>query len=220
MLSSITTDGLTLWALAACSALSIVLGLIVAFTHTRTASYTRNFAITLVVLPILVQAVMMMVNGNLGTAVAILGAFSLVRFRSIPGTSREIVAVFFAMAVGLATGTGYIGFAILLTIALSAVLLILHAVHAFDSTRSKQTLKITIPENVDHHDAFDEVFEKYVLTPELKTIKTKNMGSLYELEYGVEMPRTIDRKKFMDDLRVRNGNLAITIFESQLEGGL
>lgn len=220
MLSSVTAAGMTLEALAICTAASLLLGLIVAFVHTKTSHYTKNFAVTLVILPMLVQSVMMMVNGNLGTGVAILGAFSLVRFRSIPGTSREIVSVFFAMAVGLATGTGFVGFAVLATLVVSLVLLALHWLHVFDSSDTSQTLQVTMPENINHQDALQPVFDNHKVEPNLVKIKTKNMGSLYELTYSVNLPSSVDRKRFIDDLRVRNGNLSIVLFEREVEGGL
>ena len=220
MLSSITAGGLTIANLAICSALSIILGLIIAFVHKRTTKTSKNFAVTLVVLPILVQIVMMMVSGNIGTGIAIMGAFSLVRFRSIPGTSREIVSVFFAMAIGLATGTGFIGFAIIATAVISLVLILLTTTNIFGASKETHTLKITLPEDADHDEALSPVFTSHKVTSTLKQVKTKNMGSLYELTYSLEMPGSINRKKFLDDLRVRNGNLAITLFESELEGGL
>jgi hypothetical protein len=219
MLESIYGTQLTVQSLIICSMLSIVLGMVVAFVHTRTARYSKNFAITLVVLPVLVQSVMM-VNGNLGTGIAILGAFSLVRFRSIPGTSREIVSVFFAMAVGLATGTGYVIFAVCATVLIAIVLLALHRLHVFEPSARRQLLKITMPEDTDHMAAFVPVLEKRDVSAELETIKTKNMGSLYELTYGVKLPATLDPKVLMDDLRIANGNLAIAIFESSSEEGL
>lgn len=220
MLTSIYGTELTVASLLICSALSLVLGLIVALVHTKTTSYTRNFAMTLMVLPILVQSVMMMVNGNLGTGIAILGAFSLVRFRSIPGTSREIVSVFFAMAVGLATGTGYVGFAIFATVVISLVLLAFHKFRIFESAAEQQLLKITMPDDMNYTEEFDPVFKKHNVTAKLEKIKTKNMGSLYELTYTLTLSKTADWKLLVDDLRVHNGNLAIALFEGETEGGL
>lgn len=220
MLDSIMAGGLTLPSLIICSIVSLVLGLVVALVHVRTTKHTKNLAVALVVLPILVQIVMMMVNGNLGIGVAILGAFSLVRFRSIPGTSREIVSVFFAMAIGLATGTGYIGFALLATILIGTVLLILSSVSLFAQRGSSEQLKITLPEDADYQTILADVFNEHAVVAELTKIKTKNMGSLYELTFSVELPSEIDRKQFIDDIRVRNSNLPIVLFQSSLEGGL
>jgi uncharacterized membrane protein YhiD involved in acid resistance len=220
MLGSIINGGLTPENFLLCSALALVLGAIVAFVHAKTASYSRNFTTTLVILPILVQVVIMMVNGNLGTGVAILGAFSLVRFRSIPGTSREIASVFFAMSIGLATGTGYIGFAIIATIIISLTLWLLNSFELFGRSNSRQTLRITLPDDVDHESTLGPVFEKHQAAATLEMIKTINMGSLYELEYTVTLPGSLSRKTFLDDLRTRNGNLAITLYETHIKGGL
>lgn len=220
MLDSITAGGLTPLNFILCSTLAILLGATVAFVHARTARYTKNFTTTLVVLPILVQVVIMMVNGDLGTGVAILGAFSLVRFRSIPGTSREIASVFFAMSIGLATGTGYIGFAIIATIIISAVLFTFTKFDVFGKDSQQQTLRITLPDDVDHETTLQPIFDKHKVQAKLEMTKTKNMGSLYELEFSLRLPQNVSRKTFIDELRTRNTNLAITMYETQAEGGL
>ncbi len=220
MLSSIYGTTLNLKALLICSALSLILGLVVAFVHTKTTRFTKNFAITLVVLPILVQSVMMLVNGNLGTGIAILGAFSLVRFRSIPGTSREIVSVFFAMAVGLATGTGYVAFAVFATLAIALVLLALAKFNIFEPSGAEQQLRITMPDDTDHEASFNPVFKEHGVTANLERIRTKNMGSLYELTYRVKLPSGVNPKSLLDDLRIKNGNLSIALFDGEIEGGL
>ena len=220
MLSSIYGTELTVTSLLICSALSLLLGLVVAFVHSKTTTYTKNFAVTLVILPLLVQSVMMMVNGNLGTGIAILGAFSLVRFRSIPGTSREIVSVFFAMAIGLATGTGYIGFALFATVVIALVLTVLSKIRLFEPAGHDRLLKITMPEDTDHIAVFQPVFVSHNVDATLEKIKTKNMGSLFELTYRVRLLEGDDPKLLLDDLRVRNGNLPIALFDGQFEGGL
>lgn len=220
MLNSVYGTTLTLEALLLCSVLSLALGLIVAFVHSKTTRYTKNFAITLVILPILVQSVMMLVNGNLGTGIAILGAFSLVRFRSIPGTSREIVSVFFAMAVGLATGTGYVVFAVFATLAISLVLLALAKFRIFEPSGAEQQLRITMPDDTDHVAMFNPVFEEHGVIATLERLRTKNMGSLYELTYRVKLPKEANPKSLLDDLRIKNGNLAIALIDGEIEGGL
>lgn len=220
MLSSITAAGLTPQNLAICAGVSVLLGLIVAFVHAKTAKYSKNFITTLVVLPLLVMGVMMMVNGNLGTGIAIMGAFSLVRFRSIPGTSREIVSVFFAMSIGLATGTGYVGFALMMTAAISLVLVLMSSLKLFQPRIASQRLIVTLPEDSEYDTALQPVFDKYGVKAELEQIRTKNMGSLLEATYDAKIPSKVNRKQFIDDLRVRNGNLAITLYSTNAEGGL
>lgn len=220
MFNSIISAGLTVEGLAICSLVSVICGLIIAFTHTRTTTFTKNFAITLVSLPILVMAVMMMVNGNLGTGVAIMGAFGLVRFRSLPGTSREIVSVFFAMAMGLATGTGYVMFALAATLAISAMLVILTKISLFDSPDTRQVLRITMPEDSDAKELLNPVFESFGVKATVLQTRLKNMGSLFELTYDVTLPRDLNQKEFIDELRIRNRNLALILSKNEFEGGL
>lgn len=193
-----------------CSLSSILLGIGVAFIHMYKNSYSRNFVVTLALLPAMVQIVIMLVNGNIGTGVAVMGAFSLVRFRSLPGGAREIGSIFFAMAVGLATGTGYIAAAFIFLVFIGLTTVFLTAVRFGESREEEKDLKITIPENLDYSGVFDDLFGKYTTKAVLDRVKTTNMGSLYELHYRVVLKdRSID-KNFLDELRCRNGNLNIS----------
>ncbi|MDE5586896.1 MAG: DUF4956 domain-containing protein, partial [Bacilli bacterium] len=160
-LFSDTSSNVELSSILICSIVSIVLGFVIAFTHMKTSKYNKNFLITLVVLPVLVQVVMIMVNGNLGTSVAIAGAFSLVRFRSLPGTSKEILSVFFAMTVGIITGVGHVLFAAIITGIVSFVIFLFNAIPLFDSDNKERILKVTVPENLDYTSMFNEIFEQY-----------------------------------------------------------
>lgn len=211
MFESIFSDTLTLESVLLSIIVSLLLGLFVAYIHIRTTKYTKNFIITLSILPLLVQIVMMMVNGNLGTSVAVLGAFSLIRFRSIPGNSREITSIFFAMAIGLATGMGQLILAIMLTIIIGFVLFILSKSKFGEQKISDQVLKITIPETLDYNNVFNDIFNEYLEEYKLFQVKTTSMGSLYELSYKVSLKDDLCSKKLMDDIRVRNGNLKIVL---------
>ena len=191
--------------------IAIILGFIIALVHKKTSRYSKNFLITISLLPILVEAVMLMVNGNLGTSVAIMGAFSLVRFRSIPGTSKEILIVFFAMAVGLSCGMGQIWFAIILTLIGSLMLIILSKVNIFDKSKDEKTLKILIPENLEYDTVFEDIFNECTNKVVLEKTKTTNMGSMFELSYKVKIKSGISEKEFIDKLRTRNGNLKISL---------
>lgn len=164
---------------------------------------------TLAILPAVVQAVIMLVNGNLGTGVAVMGAFGLVRFRSAPGNAREIGSVFLAMAIGLATGMGYLGIAVLLLLIIGAAILILTGIPFGSQSFSQKELKVTIPENLDYAGIFDDLFEKYTKSAELMKVRTTNMGSLYELCYRIELKKEEEEKAMLDDIRCRNGNLTI-----------
>ena len=213
MLNSILTEtvssGITLPQLVICTLTSLGLGLALAFLHTYRNTSSRNFVMTLAILPAVVQAVIMLVNGNLGTGVAVMGAFGLVRFRSAPGNAREIGSVFLAMAIGLATGMGYLGIAVLLLIIIGAAILVLAAVTFGSQSYAQKELKVTIPENLDYARIFDDLFETYTKRAVLMKVRTTNMGSLYELCYRIELKKEEEEKAMLDDIRCRNGNLTI-----------
>lgn len=210
ILSNITGT-LTVSEAIICTLVSLVLGFIIAAAYMASGEYTKNFAMTLVLLPALVQLVIMMVNGNLGTSVAVLGTFSLVRFRSAPGSSREISSIFFTMAVGLATGMGFLGFAVMITVLLSAVFLILSKTAFGEGRRGKRILKITIPENLEYEGVFQDIFETYTVRHDLERVKTTNLGSMFELSYQVQMKKNIGEKEMIDAIRCRNGNLTVLL---------
>ncbi|MCQ2520705.1 MAG: DUF4956 domain-containing protein [Lachnospiraceae bacterium] len=215
MLESILNSGngnltLTIGNLLICSLISVVLGVVIAACYMHCSEkYSKSFVVTLVILPVLVQAVITMVNGNLGTGVAIVGAFSLVRFRSIPGNAKEIGSVFFTMAVGLATGMGYIGYAAILTVMVSAVMIILAKTGFGVKKSTDKQLKITIPENLNYTDLFDDIFKKYLCEYKLLKAKTTNLGSMFELTYSIRLADEQKEKEMIDEIRVRNGNLTV-----------
>lgn len=214
MLNSIfseTASSVLLSSILLCSIVSIILGVVIALTHKQTSKYNKNFLVTLSILPLLVQTIIIMVNGNLGTSVAIMGAFSLVRFRSLPGTSKEILSVFFAMTVGLATGMGHLVFAIIITIIGSLAIFILSKLALFNKNKKEKILKIMIPENLDYTNIFDDIFETYTEKVELEQVKTTNMGSMFDLSYRIILNENVNEKEFLDDLRVKNGNLKVMI---------
>ncbi len=199
---------------------AIILGLLIALIYKKTGKYTKNFLITLSILPLLVEIVIIMVNGNLGTSVAIVGAFSLVRFRSIPGTSKEILSVFFAMSIGLILGMGYVFFAVIMTIIIAICFLLFHNVKLFDKNNLEKQLRITMPEDLDYTSVFNEVFNKYLDNYKLIQTKTINMGSLFDLSYRVTLKKDVSEKDFIDDLRIKNGNLRIILTHDLTENDL
>ena len=213
MLESILTSQtqLSIINLLICSATSLILGIVIALVHMYKSKYTKNFIITLTLLPILVQSVILMVNGNLGTSIAIVGAFSLVRFRSLPGTSKEILSVFFAMAIGLATGMGQIVFAIIITLLVSLTLILLTKLKFGNVNEKLKILKINIPDNLDYTEVFDDVFKKYLTEYTINKVKTVNLGSLFEITYTITLKKDINEKEFLDELRLRNSNLKIIL---------
>ncbi|WP_053982558.1 DUF4956 domain-containing protein [Niameybacter massiliensis] len=205
----LTSSDLTLKLIVLCTMTSILAGFVISYIYMYTGKYTKNFSIALVILPVLIQVVIMLVNGNLGTSVAVLGAFSLVRFRSVPGSSKEICSIFFAMAIGLATGMGYLTFALLATVIVGLIFVILYKTSFGEVKQDEKELRITIPENLDYTEIFDDLFETYTSEYTLDKVKTTNLGSMYELHYHIILKDQTKEKNFIDDLRCRNGNLTI-----------
>ena len=211
MLNSIFAGEQTLISLIVCLVSAMVLGVLTALVFLYKSKHSAGFALTLALLPMAVAVVIMLVNGNLGVGVAVAGAFTLGRFRSVPGTAREIAAIFTAMALGLALGMGYIGIAVIFFVLISIFTLILTAVNFGAGSKNEKTLKITIPESFNYDGLFDEVFEKFGVRANLRKIKTTNMGTLFELTYDAVFPEGGIPKEFIDELRTRNGNLNIVV---------
>ncbi|RYD04941.1 cell dividion protein FtsZ [Desulforamulus aquiferis] len=192
-----------------CTVASLFLGLGVAYIYMYRSIYTKNFVVTLALLPAMVQIVIMLVNGNIGTGIAVMGAFSLVRFRSVPGSAREISSIFLAMAVGLATGMGYLGAAAMFLMIIGAMTILLATTGFGEQKKTEKELKITIHESLDYSGIFDDLFERYTKSAELIRVKTTNMGSLYELQYHIVLTNQSTEKELLDQIRCRNGNLNI-----------
>lgn len=207
--SSVIDSELTLSAFLLCTLVSLALGVGVALVNRFHARSSQSFAVTLAILPAVVQVVIMLVNGNIGAGVAVAGAFGLVRFRSAPGTAREIGVLFLAMAIGLATGMGYLLLAALAFVLIAAALLGLTAAGFGRSGPAERILKITIPENLDYEGLFDDILQEYTRAYSLLKVKTASMGTLYELEYRIVLREERIPKAFLDALRCRNGNLNI-----------
>lgn len=201
-----------------CVACSLVIGLILTLAYTVRARYTKSFVITLATLPAVVCVVIMMVNGNIGTGVAVAGAFSLVRFRSVPGSAKEIGMLFLAMGSGLIAGMGYIGYAFLFSIILSAVYLLYNMLNIGSKKSSSRykSIRITIPEDLDYTGVFDPVFAEYTSSFELTKVKTVNMGSMFRLTYDIRLKDPALEKELIDRIRERNGNLEITVSNQEL----
>ncbi|MGI6030095.1 MAG: DUF4956 domain-containing protein [Eubacteriales bacterium] len=196
-----------------CVGVSLILGLLLCAMTGWQSRSSRSLTITLALLPAVVCVVIMMVNGNVGTGVAVAGAFSLVRFRSAPGTAREISAIFVAMGTGLITGMGYLGYAALFTLLLGAATMAYTALsfRLGKGGPTYRTLHITVPEDLDYIGVFEPVLEQFTRQYSLTQVKTTNMGSLFKLTYEVTMKDAALEKKFIDQLRLRNGNLEISL---------
>ena len=196
-----------------CIFTALVVGLILAVSYMYRTRYTKSFVVTLALLPAVVCVVIMMVNGNVGAGVAVAGAFSLVRFRSVPGTAKEITMLFLAMGAGLIAGMGYLAFAVLFTIIMCLVNLLYNQLDfGFKKNAALyKTLNITIPEDLDYTGVFETILSEYTTSYELVRVKTTNMGSLFRLTYNVILKDSAKEKNLIDELRCRNGNLEITV---------
>ncbi len=194
-----------------CTAASLILGFILSaiYLYSSKGKCSKSFAISVAILPAVVQMVIILVSGNLGAGVAVVGAFSLVRFRSAPGTSKEISIIFLAMAIGLASGMGYITFAIIFLALIALVFLILTKSPFAENKTDEKTLRITIPETLDYTGVFDDIFDEYTHKSSLVKVKTTNLGSMFELTYDIILKDSTKEKSMLDDIRCRNGNLTI-----------
>ena len=189
-----------------CTLCSLLTGAFIAFFYRLTEKTTKSFLLTLVILPAVIQMVIMLVNGNIGAGVAVAGAFSLVRFRSAPGSGKEITNIFLAMAAGLATGMGYLGIAALFTVIITLTGFIITKVHPEDD--SERILRITVPEDLDYEGVFEEILDTYTRHYELISVRTAGMGTVFKLEYRV-IPKNMNSHEMIDKIRERNGNLEI-----------
>jgi len=208
----------TVGSLLLCTACSLIFGLSVAGVYMFRNQYSKSLAATLVFIPATVQIVIMLTSGNIGAGVATAGAFNLVRFRSIPGKARDIGCLFFAMALGLVTGMGYLLYALIFVVLIGCFSMLLTHVRFGQGEIDTRILRITIPENLDYDGLFNDVFAKYTQSAELDRVKTSNMGSLYELTYSVRLKSSSMPKEFIDELRCRNGNLNILISREHNSG--
>ena len=199
-----------------CSVVSIVLGLVIAGVYMFRHRYSKNFVVTLALLPLIVQMVITLVNGNLGAGIAVMGVFNLVRFRSIPGSAKDIGSVFFAMAIGLATGMGFIALAVLFTF-IVGVVNVVYVLSPFGRPQQpEKVLRVTVPEDLEFDGMFDAVLARYTAEHELTEVCTTNMGSLYQLEYQVRLAQPGIEKRLMDEVRCLNGNLKVSLSNAQV----
>ena len=205
--ASLYETAVTAPAFCAVSLLSVALGVGISRVYRKVSRDGGTMGAALTVLPFLVQLVILLVNGNLGAGVAVAGAFSLVRFRSAPGTARDIAAIFLAMTVGLCCGMGYWALAVLAA-AVTCLLLLLERKPNPDP--GDRDIRVTVPENLDYSGLFSDLFEEYAQSSRLLRVKTVNMGSLYSLHYRVRLKTPEQEKQLLDAMRCRNGNLEIS----------
>ena len=209
MFNCVIHGSMTVTAFLICLLGALILGVLTALVFSFRSEHSHNLPFALVLLPPIVTLVIMMVNGNIGAGLGVAGTFSLIRFRSAPGTARELSGLFTGTAIGLACGMGYVGIAALFFLVVAATVLALTLLHFGEKSRSYRHLRITIPENLDYDGLFADIFDKYTTDHELHKVKTTNMGTLYELSYHIHIKGGDVSKDFIDELRCRNGNLNI-----------
>lgn len=197
------------WMFFTCLGVSIALGLIAAFSYMFRNQYSKTLVITISLLPPIVCVLIMLVSGSIGAAVAVGGVFALTRFRSAQGSAKEITQIFLSMAVGLTTGLGYIYIAIILVIVIETMSVVFSLVKFGESKPERRTLKVSIPEELNYTTLFDDLFEKYTNKHELVKVKLKNLGTIFQLTYDIELKDVKEEKAFIDEIRVRNANLDI-----------
>lgn len=210
--SVITSGSLQIKEFAICTLASLILGALIAFTYTiRNKHYSRSFLMTMAVLPVAVQGIisMMTIQGTVGAGIAVAGAFSLVRYRSVPGSAKEICNIFMAMALGFATAVGYIAYAIIFAVIICVVNLVFNCVPALAGSHNEKLLRVSIPESLDYTEVFDDIFEKYTSSCELVRVKSTNMGAVFQLSYEIRLKNGASEKEMLDEIRCRNGNLDI-----------
>lgn len=211
MFNSVIGSSITLQSFLLSLVCAMVLGVLTSLMFTHFTRHTGSLAITLAVLPPIVTLVIMMINGNVGAGLAVAGAFALVRFRSLPGTAKEVCGIFLSVSIGLACGMGYVGVAVVYFAFMSIFIILLEELKFGQRSLAERQLKITIPEDLDYEEIFDDLFEKYTIRWELSRVHTTNMGTLYELTYDVLMRNKSQSREFIDALRCRNGNLSISL---------
>lgn len=216
MLNSVIGAQMSVSAFLLCLGTAMVLGVLTSLVFSAKSRHTGSWAQSLALLPPIVTLVIMMVNGNIGAGLAVAGTFALVRFRSVPGTAREITGLFSSVAVGLACGMGYVGCALLFFLVMAAFVALLSLLRFGEAGCGEKQLKITIPESLDYEGLFDDLFQKYAKRWELVRVRTTNMGTLFELSYNISLKAPGSSKEFIDAIRCRNGNLNI-IFGREAE---
>lgn len=211
------SDSVSVLPIFICVLVSLIDGIILAFLYNFKNKANKDFLTTIAILPAVVTIVIALVNGNIGAGIAVAGAFSLIRFRSAPGTAKEICIIFVTLAAGLAFGMGYIAYGVIFSLAIGLVMLLLQSINIFNKNDKIKNLRIVVPENLNYMEAFNEVFSKYTIKYELVKAKTTNLGSMYKLSYNVTLKNVNEMKLFIDDLRCLNGNLEISLEDNLSE---
>lgn len=214
LLSSAVGESLTLTNTLTIIGAAIILGIVISLVYIKThkkEGYTPSFTITLIMLPVIIAIIILLVGNNVARAFSLAGAFSIIRFRSAPGNPKDIAYIFFTLAVGLACGMGYVGYSIIFTIILCGIMIILDTIKFAVPKTNSMELKITVPENLNYEEVFDDILTKYTSSWRMERVKTKEFGAVFELIYRVNIREDSSKKNFIDELRCKNGNLNISL---------
>ncbi|MDU7538192.1 MAG: DUF4956 domain-containing protein, partial [Peptostreptococcaceae bacterium] len=214
IISSTTGESFTLVNVLIVIFASILLGIIISCVYIKTSSkngYNSGFSLTLIMLPVIISIIILLVGNNVARAFSLAGAFSIIRFRSAPGDPKDIAYVFFTLAVGLTCGMGYIGYAVIFTVILSALMFILDIINFGAPKGKSMQLKITVPEDLNYEGVFEEVLNEFATSYAIERVRTRDFGALFELYYRVNLKPDADQKKFLDEFRCRNGNVNINL---------
>ena len=225
IISSTTGESFTLTNALIVLATSISLGLVISFVYMKTNKkngYNSGFITTLVMLPVIISIIILLVGNNVARAFSLAGAFSIIRFRSAPGDPKDISYIFFTLAVGLACGMGYIGYAVIFTVTLCSLMFILNLLKFASPKGKSMHLKRTIPEDLNYDGVFDKILNEYTNSYHIERTRTRDFGALFELNYMIQLKDNINQKQFLDELRCRNGNLNLSLtlsgFEEKIYG--
>ena len=223
LFTSIIDDGLTPTAMLILLGCSLVLGFIISIvyicTHKNTG-FAPSFAITLVMLPVIIAVIILLIGDNVARAFSLAGAFTIIRFRSAPADPKDITYIFFTLAAGLALGLGYIAYAALFTVVLSTVTVFMEVFRYAVPKNDHMILKVTIPENLDYQNLLTDILNEYTLSYKLKKVRTVDFGALFETVYFIELKKDCSQKDMLDKIRARNGNLNVQLLFREYEDKL
>lgn len=198
-------------ALIASLVTGLILGIILAKVYKHQTIYTKEFVITLSLLPAIISIIIFLVNGNLGTSVAVAGTFSLIRFRSAAGGSKELLAIFMATAIGITTGMGFLALGVFFTLFISFFWLLFEKMGFSSVSPTRRYVQIQIPAELDYEVLFEAIFETACKTFELTSVQSVD-NKFIKLDYVVDLkPDVSDQRliqRFLRYEKIKNISLS------------
>ena len=196
---------------------SLSISLVYMLTRRRTG-YRPSTVVSLLILAPISAILMLVIGNNTARALSVGGGIALIRYRSNFSDPRDLAYIFLTMAVGVASGTGLVGIAVVSTVVISLLAFILSLVGFGTKNFSAMQLRITIPEDMNYCGVFDDIFKNYCKGCELQSVKTTDFGTLLELRYIINLKNIDEQKLMIDELRTRNGNLTVMLTRKNFEG--